>query len=637
ALDEEEIAQLLPPDRRMVGLRGQARGWPAVIALAAHAGARDLMLTADGISATLYDYFAEELFESAPGEAQRFLTAIAVLPPLREAELSRFFGIEPLTEQAVATGLAYQADGHIEVHPLARAFLYAKLRAQPDALEVARAGLDLALREGLYDHAFGLIKEFGLDDSLERLITSSYVELINTGRIATLQQFGRYAASHGRVPQYLLDMVAGEVALVEGRYADAHSLSYSAAQTFDDVHTLKARAYLVAGRSAHLLSRLDEAYDLHVRAGDSAITASDRSDAAWGKYFDALFLESDDAADAIRELERIEDPRPVDRLRLASARINCTHLMGIGRLSADATGEWDLAETVGDPWVRSSWAYTFGYSLYLQARYEEAGKLTRATLQAMDEFGLSFGLPYAEWILAASELGLRHFSRCDAILGRVERRAGYREDAYVDLNNRALRARMHLAQQRPDEALELTRDEYGTYPSRSMYGEYLATRALALAVLGQDAQALQTATRAGQLTRAIDTAVLCAAVDAIVSVDDGPSGASAAVLTLFNTAARFNIWDGVVCAIRASPPLIVRLAENASHRRQLRDLLLRSNDVLLAKSVGLVTRSSGPRGVLSPREREILDHVRQGRRNTEIAASLFITAGTVKSHLDHIF
>src|SRR5262249_9073312 len=78
------------------------------------------------------------------------------------------------------------------------------------------------------------------------------------------------------------------------------------------------------------------------------------------------------------------------------------------------------------------------------------------------------------------------------------------------------------------------------------------------------------------------------------------------------------------------------LAAIPEHRAELRDLLIRSNDVTLAKSVGLVTRSSGPRGVLSAREREIMEHVRQGQKNTEIARSLFITVGTVKRHLNHI-
>jgi DNA-binding NarL/FixJ family response regulator len=39
---------------------------------------------------------------------------------------------------------------------------------------------------------------------------------------------------------------------------------------------------------------------------------------------------------------------------------------------------------------------------------------------------------------------------------------------------------------------------------------------------------------------------------------------------------------------------------------------------------------------LSPREREVLDLVRQGITNKEIAARLFISVGTVKNHIHHI-
>jgi DNA-binding NarL/FixJ family response regulator len=39
---------------------------------------------------------------------------------------------------------------------------------------------------------------------------------------------------------------------------------------------------------------------------------------------------------------------------------------------------------------------------------------------------------------------------------------------------------------------------------------------------------------------------------------------------------------------------------------------------------------------LSPREREVLDLVRQGATNKEIADQLFISVGTVKNHIHHI-
>jgi DNA-binding NarL/FixJ family response regulator len=44
----------------------------------------------------------------------------------------------------------------------------------------------------------------------------------------------------------------------------------------------------------------------------------------------------------------------------------------------------------------------------------------------------------------------------------------------------------------------------------------------------------------------------------------------------------------------------------------------------------------GP-GTLTAREREVLALIGQGRTNTEIAAQLFVSEGTVKTHINHVF
>ena len=169
---------------------------------------------------------------------------------------------------------------------------------------------------------------------------------------------------------------------------------------------------------------------------------------------------------------------------------------------------------------------------------------------------------------------------------------------------------------------------------RAMYGEYLATRALALA--GDKAGALAVAQRAKDTTQAGDTRVLSEAARAIGQLD-ASSGSGHVVKSLLDTASRLDIWDGVVCAVRAAPALLSQLVLFPEHKAQLREVLLRSNDLTLAKSAGLVTRSTGVTGVLSRREREIMEHVRQGKKNAEIASSLFIATATVKRHLDHVY
>jgi len=42
-------------------------------------------------------------------------------------------------------------------------------------------------------------------------------------------------------------------------------------------------------------------------------------------------------------------------------------------------------------------------------------------------------------------------------------------------------------------------------------------------------------------------------------------------------------------------------------------------------------------GELTPREAEVLRHIAAGLSNTEIAAALFVTEATVKTHINHIF
>ncbi|WP_430868647.1 response regulator transcription factor [Demequina aurantiaca] len=51
----------------------------------------------------------------------------------------------------------------------------------------------------------------------------------------------------------------------------------------------------------------------------------------------------------------------------------------------------------------------------------------------------------------------------------------------------------------------------------------------------------------------------------------------------------------------------------------------------------LMRRMREPRVRLSARELEVLEHVARGQANTQVAAELFLTEATVKSHLAHVF
>ncbi|QCU78652.1 response regulator transcription factor [Citricoccus sp. SGAir0253] len=74
---------------------------------------------------------------------------------------------------------------------------------------------------------------------------------------------------------------------------------------------------------------------------------------------------------------------------------------------------------------------------------------------------------------------------------------------------------------------------------------------------------------------------------------------------------------------------------------QLRDAVARTAAGTWTLPAALARRALGagaPGGpALSPREVEILEHLARGRTNREIAAALFISQATVKTHLHHVF
>jgi DNA-binding CsgD family transcriptional regulator len=169
-----------------------------------------------------------------------------------------------------------------------------------------------------------------------------------------------------------------------------------------------------------------------------------------------------------------------------------------------------------------------------------------------------------------------------------------------------------------------------------MYGEYLATRALALAISGDQAAALEDAEEAQLVTHAVESRAYAAAAHAVVAV--GTPTEIGAAHRLLVTARELGEWDAVVCAVRASMPLAMVISKVESEASNIARVLTVSGDHAAARAMGLSKGVPYSRGapVLTPRELEILDLLRQGLRNKEIAATLFISPSTVKVHVQHI-
>jgi DNA-binding NarL/FixJ family response regulator len=229
---------------------------------------------------------------------------------------------------------------------------------------------------------------------------------------------------------------------------------------------------------------------------------------------------------------------------------------------------------------------------------------------------------------------LRKFGATERALQRVEDAARARPLGYHVLNVRVLRARLALETTQPERALEYVtpRDREVAIPS--LHAEYLATRALALAVLDRGAEALSAAREAEHLSTAVEVRTLASAVCAMVGAGENDVAPARQLLQL---ASSLGTWDPVVAAARSSSALAGVLASIEEFRTQLADVYSASNDLALARRAGLRTRSSrAPRALLSPRELEVLGLLARGFRNRDIARALVISESTAKVHVRHI-
>jgi ATP/maltotriose-dependent transcriptional regulator MalT len=294
-----------------------------------------------------------------------------------------------------------------------------------------------------------------------------------------------------------------------------------------------------------------------------------------------------------------------------------------------------VLDQVDDPRARSSFAYVAAYVTALAARYRSATTWLERCDEDISAFDLDFAKPHSLWNHALVACGLRKFGHAERILQRLE---DAMEDNPLDfhlLNTRILRARLALETHKIEPALANLPAIKREIVIPSVHGEYLATRALALAIGEQRQEALVAAHAARQLTSAIEVRVLCGAVDAILSKE---TERARLAMNVWDLADELGAWDPLIVSIRASRELAETFASSNALRPALAALYQRSNDLGLARLGGLRARAVGdPAALLSPRELEVLGLIARGYRNQEIANALVLSLSTVKVHVRHIF
>jgi ATP/maltotriose-dependent transcriptional regulator MalT len=285
-----------------------------------------------------------------------------------------------------------------------------------------------------------------------------------------------------------------------------------------------------------------------------------------------------------------------------------------------------------DPRARSAATYICSYALSSEAKYADASEWIDLCVADIREFDLQFAYPFAEWVRARIALGQRRFADAERALAELEDWSVGMNDRRHFLNARALRARLLLQTGDPEGAFRSVSGTADFPLSPSWRAEYLATRALALAVLGRATKADETALEACQATTCSEAHLLAEMARAIAYPTEVQHRRRA-----IHQAQALSVWDPIVCGVRSSPLLADLLAEDDETRASVEALYAKTSDLALARRAGFRTRTSkSAHEVLTPREFEVLSLIARGYTNREISRALYIADSTTKVHVRHI-
>jgi DNA-binding NarL/FixJ family response regulator len=399
---------------------------------------------------------------------------------------------------------------------------------------------------------------------------------------------------------------------------------------------LRSRAGAIAGSAAFQLADHDKSERAFEDALRDAQDDVDLNEALHGLALAATYGERPSVDARIAELGRLatRSRLPLNVARHASSVIA---RMRIGPGFRDGPYFDDalrVLDQVADPRARTSVLLNLSYALGLQCEYMQALELVDRMMDEIHAYGLGFAEPHGVWNRAFVKLGLRKFRETDTLLKSIEATLERRPLGHHAMNVAALRARLMMQLARSKEGLEQVKRDAELQAAPAMHAEYLATRALGQALLGDADAAQMNARMSEELSVASEVRVLTAGARAVIAASEGDTDSAALVVEEAN---RRNTWDPLICCVRASPALAKCLADQDHLRPTLERLYRRSSDLGLARKAGFRTPTvSDPSQLMTPREAEVLELMAHGLRNREIAAAFVISESTVKIHVRHV-
>jgi DNA-binding CsgD family transcriptional regulator len=480
-----------------------------------------------------------------------------------------------------------------------------------------------------------------MGELLSALLAQALDDLLSKGRLATLERWLEEA--HKLIPSAEVAALAEvELAFRKGRWPEAEDRARRLAAQLPQQHPLASRALFRAAQVVQLDDRPAEALELLSEARARSTTSTDLRRVLWSRFITFSELEEPvQAAEALKEFERLAPESIEDKIRLSHGPVHLAVRWGGIRQALDRhRSALELVEQTTDPVVRSGFLQSYGTALNLAAKYGDAHALADRQIADAKCFGLDWVGTHGLELKGLAQIGLRDFQGAQAALRTAWKLAEAADDFHAQVNAQALLARIPLAQGAPARALGLL--DLGSRRSvgPGMEGEVRSIRALALVCLGAIEEAEAEIEASESITTHLEARGLRAFAKALCADrrDDNEERNKQLELALVDSQVAGNA-DSFVVAYRLAPDLLNIIVGIGF---ALSDFLLRpvvTYDSRLAEKAGLSQRgarilSANP---LTDREEEVLDLLRRGMSNREIAQTLWIAPSTAKVHVRHIF
>ena len=642
AMGAEEIEAVLEGARTELtpGLLALAGGWPAVVGLAGMAP--DAPDTDADLPETLYEFFADELYRGLDPTVQSGLAILAAMPLVDRELAETILGPEraaQVCDEALGLGILEEREDRLELHPLVRSFFEARKSRDVSALPAATGdALSLYRRRREWDSAFELVREHDLHEELAGLVLEAVDETMYSGRLLAVEEWIRYARAKKLPPHPVFSVAETELHVRHGRHVTALTVARSAIDAGTAAGDVDYRLSIAAARAAHVGSREEDALGYYRRALSSARTWSQEREAQWGELMCTAALERQEAHALLEKLEQsVVQSDARDQVRMVDKQLSVGFRFGFVKHLADSRIASELVDQVDDPLIRCSFLSMHAWALALGAYYEDALEVSTRLIESATAFRVDPALPYGS---ATTAVALSGLGRTDDALRRIDeahRQARRLNDTNGIQNAYAIRVRILLQAGAAAEACATEPPDLDD-ALPSMKGEVLGSRALALVTIGRVGEGMELAEEAREATLGIEARALSYAVLAVSAVKERSPDVLERCEGLVDHVFQTGSCDLAVTAYRANADLLSTLMASARIRDRTVFLVRRAGDDGRLETLGMTSAALvDPVISLSAREREVYDLLCEGLSNAEIGRQLFITPGTVKVHVHHVF